>query len=71
MPLIDCPACGKQVSSNAPSCPSCGEPIKSSVEKSAGGAINPKDPVHLIGLIVVGFMVLSIVMFILMELSGG
>lgn len=29
MPLIQCPICNKQVSSNAPTCPSCGEPIKS------------------------------------------
>lgn len=27
MSLIDCPDCGKQVSSNAPSCPGCGAPI--------------------------------------------
>lgn len=27
MALIHCPACDKQVSSNAPACPSCGEPI--------------------------------------------
>jgi predicted amidophosphoribosyltransferase len=71
MPLIDCPACGNKVSANAPACPGCGEPIKSSTAKASGGAVNPKDPVHLIGLIVVGFMVLGIVMFVLMELSGG
>src|SRR5262245_45985121 len=27
MPLIACPACGKQVSDQAPGCPSCGHPI--------------------------------------------
>jgi uncharacterized membrane protein YvbJ len=27
MALIDCPDCGKQVSSNAPTCPNCGAPI--------------------------------------------
>jgi hypothetical protein len=27
MALIDCPDCGKQVSSNAPACPNCGAPI--------------------------------------------
>src|SRR5262245_58248788 len=30
MPLISCPDCGKQVSSEAPTCPSCGRPIKQS-----------------------------------------
>jgi hypothetical protein len=29
MALIDCPECGKQVSSNATACPNCGEPIAS------------------------------------------
>ena len=27
MPLIACPACGEQVSSQAPTCPHCGHPI--------------------------------------------
>lgn len=27
MPLIECPECGKEVSSNAPTCPGCGSPI--------------------------------------------
>jgi hypothetical protein len=32
MALIDCPECGKRVSSNAPTCPHCGNPIaKSSI----------------------------------------
>lgn len=57
MALIKCPACGKDVSSNAPACPHCGEPIKSSTEK-ANGAVNPQDPVHFLGLIVVGVMIL-------------
>ena len=29
MALIDCPECGKQVSSKAPTCPNCGVPIAS------------------------------------------
>jgi len=28
MPLIDCPDCGKKVSSEAPTCPGCGRPLK-------------------------------------------
>ena len=27
MPLIPCPACGRQVSQQAPTCPQCGQPI--------------------------------------------
>ena len=29
MPLIDCPDCGKKVSTEAVSCPGCGRPVKS------------------------------------------
>lgn len=28
MALINCPDCGREVSSNAPACPSCGAPIQ-------------------------------------------
>ena len=28
MPLINCPACSKSVSDQAPTCPNCGHPIK-------------------------------------------
>ena len=31
MPLIKCPACGNEVSSNAKSCPNCGEPIETAI----------------------------------------
>lgn len=38
--LIDCPACGRQVSPNAASCPGCGEPLRAKapapVEISSG-----------------------------------
>jgi len=64
MPLIKCPACENDVSPNAPACPSCGEPIKSSAEV-ASGAINLKDPVHFLGVIVVGLMALGTVFYIL------
>lgn len=44
MPLINCPACGNQVSSDAPSCPKCGHPFTLSADlkakdKSDGNAI--------------------------------
>ena len=46
--LIECPTCGKQISSNALCCPNCGEIINSKMAKPAG-AINMKDPVHFVG----------------------
>jgi predicted amidophosphoribosyltransferase len=64
MPLIKCPACNKDVSSEAPACPACGQPIKSSVEKAAGGAINPRDPVHLLGIILVIGIVIGVILYI-------
>lgn len=43
--------------------------MKSSIEKAHGGAVNPKDPVHLIGLIVVGIMILGIIAFVFQQLG--
>ena len=37
MSLIDCPDCGKQISSNAPSCPGCGAPIATATEAMKEG----------------------------------
>jgi zinc ribbon protein len=37
MSLIACPACGKQVSAQAPSCPHCGQPIAGPVKSGGGG----------------------------------
>ena len=63
--LIECPTCGKQISSNAICCPNCGEIINSKMAKPAG-AINMKDPVHFVGVgvavilgVIVAFMVLA------------
>lgn len=67
MALIKCPACDHNVSTKAPSCPSCGEPLRSTVEIAQGGAINPKDPVHFIVLLVLGFCVLSVIIGIFVE----
>ena len=38
MPLIDCPECGKQVSSAAVSCPECGYPIAQEAQKAPSKA---------------------------------
>ena len=62
--LIQCPTCGKKVSSNAATCPDCGEIINAQMTKPAG-AINLKDPVHVVGvglaiLIVIGIIVAAI-----------
>lgn len=39
MPLIACPACGKQISSQAPSCPHCGHPIAFRLIENSGETI--------------------------------
>lgn len=36
MALINCPECGKNVSSAAPTCPSCGVPIAKSITNNVG-----------------------------------
>jgi hypothetical protein len=40
MPLMNCPDCGKQVSSEARACPNCGYPV---AEKVAGSAAAPTE----------------------------
>ena len=58
MPLINCPSCSAEVSTEAASCPKCGHQFK-----SAGG-INLSDPVHLIGVIICVVMVLAAIAYI-------
>lgn len=36
MPLIDCPACGRLISSEAEACPQCGHPNRANVDISTG-----------------------------------
>lgn len=38
MPLIQCPDCGKDVSTRAPSCPNCGAPVATISDVRATGA---------------------------------
>ena len=58
--LIKCPTCGKQISSNAISCPSCGEVINQKMAKPAG-AINMKDPVHFIGVLISILVIVGVI----------
>ena len=51
MTLITCPICKASVSKNANACIKCGEPISKKMS-SSNGALNLKDPVHLIGIVV-------------------
>jgi hypothetical protein len=55
MALINCPACDKQIFPNAPACLNCGEPINKEPTKTLG-SIDPKDPVHIVGLIIALFL---------------
>ena len=50
--IIKCPACSCEVSSQAAACPQCGHLFKSA------GAINLRDPVHLVG-IALGLLMLA------------
>jgi hypothetical protein len=59
--MIQCPACKKEISKKAMACPSCGHQIKKP------GGINPKDPIHFLGIIIV---ILMIIGFILIALSN-
>ena len=40
MALIKCPACGREVSSNAKLCPNCGEPIDTAIRCPKCGSAN-------------------------------
>ncbi len=67
MALINCPECGTEVSDAAGACPKCGYPLKA---KPAGG-VNPRDPVHLAGLIIVALVLLGLVAFAIQQCNSG
>jgi len=69
MPLIKCPACKKDISSNATACPSCGESITNSVAKAKGGVANPKDPLHFLFLVVAVLIILGIILFVITSIT--
>lgn len=39
MSLMDCPECGRQVSSKAPACPNCGAPIEADTTTNKRGRV--------------------------------
>lgn len=67
--LIECPVCGKQISSGATNCPNCGEEIKKKMTKAAG-AINWKDPVHLVGILFVAAVLLGLLFYLFCLIFG-
>jgi hypothetical protein len=46
MALIDCPECGKQVSTAAKACPNCGYPVAEHVAKTEGASKTPLDSLN-------------------------
>ena len=67
MALIQCPECGVDVSSEAAACPNCGHPLKA----RPSGGINPKDPVHVIGIILVVVIAIGIVGLAIQQCNAG
>lgn len=66
MSLIKCAACGNEVSIEAAACLKCGHPIKA----TPAGGINMKDPVHIVGVIAVGVILLGILWAIIEALAS-
>lgn len=56
--LFPCPSCGRDVSRAAAACPGCGHQFRDP------GGINPKDPVHALGLIVVAVIIIGVIWYI-------
>ena len=67
MPLIKCPECGLEVSSEAASCPKCGHPLKA----RPSGGINTKDPVHVIGIVLVVIIFLGFLVYGVQQCNAG
>lgn len=65
--LRACPACHAQVSVRAVSCPHCAEPFQAA-GRVVAGAINMRDPVHVLGIVVcvvIGLCVLGAAVYAL------
>ena len=67
MALMQCPECGTDVSSEAAACPKCGHPLRA----TPAGGINPRDPVHVIGIILVVIVLIGIIVFGVGECNAG
>ncbi len=65
MALVKCPECEADVSSEAAACPKCGRPMKA----TPAGGINPRDPVHVLGIIIAVLVGLGIVVAFFMALA--
>ena len=65
MGLTACPSCEGQVSTQAAVCPKCGHQFKTP------GSVNLKDPVHMVGLVVVVLFVVGVAGYILKVLMSG
>jgi uncharacterized paraquat-inducible protein A len=59
-----CPSCSVSVSLSATACPHCGHTFRQP------GAINLSDPVHVIGLIVCGIIILIVVGIFFVRVIG-
>jgi len=57
MPLIKCPACGKDVSTQATSCPNCGHPVASGGDKP-----QKKSPLGVVLATLLGLVVIAIIL---------
>ena len=67
MALIQCPECGTEVSEAAAACPKCGHPLKA----TPAGGVNPRDPVHLIGIILGAIILIGLVLFGVQQPRGS
>jgi hypothetical protein len=57
--LINCPACRREVSTGAAACPQCGHQFA-----PVAGGISARDPVHIVGILLVVLMAVGIVFWI-------
>ena len=67
MALIKCPECGTEVSGEAAACPKCGHPLQA---KPSGG-INMRDPVHVIGVVLLVVILLVGIASGIAQCNGG
>jgi predicted amidophosphoribosyltransferase len=65
MALVKCPSCGRDVSTKAASCPQCGHQFK---DVGVVGGINLRDPVHFVGLVIAGLVILGILFGLILVL---